>query len=84
MEYILTFVIIALLGFIAWQHRTFIGERKQLITALLAKDVKEFVAVNTPMPEKEPESELPPDVVSENELSDEEFNDFVKGELRTN
>ena len=69
-----------LIGYITFITHNFAQERRELIKAVMSKDVKEFVEVTAKEEEKEEEPQRPPDLVSEAELSDEDFEKVLKGE----
>ena len=74
MEIILGIIILALLGYIAWKDYHFGRERVTLINAILSKTSIEFATANKiTEKQEEPKEEAPPEYISQDGLSDEEF-----------
>lgn len=80
MEILLGFTILAFMGFLIYREKHFSEEKRQLIHALKAKDVQEFVTAEK-VAESKPEPELPPEFIQEQDLSDEDFDKHIKGTL---
>lgn len=92
---ILLFIIIfVLIGYIAWTHHQAKAERKQLIdaqqiernkyiNAIIAKkaeDLRDLTLADKVAPLK-PEMQKPPDLVPENQVSDEDFDLSIQQQL---
>ena len=77
-DILLGVIILFLLGYIAYLEYQFKKERKDLLRAIMAKDLTEMtIAENTDKQVKR-ELPLPPTVVESTELSDDEFDKHIK------
>lgn len=84
MIYALVVVIAVLVGLIGWMDYNHRLERQKLVNALMAKNAQE--QANLDMADKtkikvenEVQPVIPPDLVPENQMTDEEFDKFVLG-----
>jgi len=72
-------IILAQLVFIAWYIHKDHSKNKELIKAILSKDVHDFVAATKD--DKKPVKEKEPDLVPVSSLSDKQFNKLIKKQV---
>ena len=77
-DLLLGIIILALLGYIAYLEYQFKKERKDLIRAIMAKDLTEMTIAESVDKQAKRKLPLPPAVVESTELSDEEFDKHIK------
>ena len=77
-EVLLCVVIVALLIYIGFLELSFKKERKDMLRAIMAKDLTEMTIAENTEKQKERKLPLPPTVVESTELSDAEFDKHIK------
>lgn len=77
-DILLGVIILALLGYIAYLEYQFKKERKDLLRAIMAKNLTEMTIAEGVEKQAKREPQPPPTVVESTELSDEEFDKHIK------
>ena len=81
-ELILGLIVLALLGFLAWQEYSNRRERAKFINALIAKTPEEFRDLElTEKVEPIKPNTQPPEFVPEQDIPEEQFNEMIKKEI---
>jgi predicted Holliday junction resolvase-like endonuclease len=77
MELILFFVIVLEAIYIAYLERQFKSERKDLMKAVMAKNLQEYTSA-TIIESSKPKKQQEPDLIPIEEVSDKKFSEVIK------